>query len=294
MNLNDQYYAGIRLNARQADPKVLICIWEGLTHSLDRWRTDWRVLVDQPGAALAVTDLLAPPPKTNRQIFEAFAVALLSGNTRWDRIARIRHELKLPFENYDPHLFAALTDDHLDRSIVPWFRERRAGAAGLSAALLRLRSTARMLAEHDPSAASAHNYLRDAAKASDGTAEGLAITLGTSKYWKLPGFGVVLAAEALRLLGLDVCKPDRHILRAVAAWALVDFQRWDRTGHFSSPDANTVELRDTMLAVRAVAMANKVSVSHANSAIWTAGAVSGARLINEQLEAIRENCAGPS
>ena len=45
-----------------------------------------------------------------------------------------------------------------------------------------------------------------------------------------------------------------------------------------------------MLAVRAVAAANGTSVSYANSVIWTAGAVSGARLTNEEFEAIGRNC----
>ena len=106
----------------------------------------------------------------------------------------------------------------------------------------------------------------------------------------MPGFGIALAAEALRLLGLDLCKPDRHILRAVGAWSLVDFRRWDRKGDFTPPQADTTELRATMLAVRAIARANGLGVSYVNSVIWTAGAVSGARLANEEFKMIGSTC----
>jgi hypothetical protein len=266
----------------------LRCLWVQLTERMDEWRTDWRTLITPGEAALSVADLLASP-KSDRVIFEAFAVALVSGNTRWDRIARVRNQLHGPFQEFDPGKFAALSDAEIDQTIVPWFRARKAGAANLRTGLSRLRPAAAKLAGHR-NPASAHAYLQDAFSASDGTPEGLAVTLGTSKAWKLPGFGIALAAEALRLLGLDLCKPDRHIVRAMAAWSLVHFRRWDRRGDFTPPQTDVGELRATMLAVRAIADANKVSVSHANSVIWTAGAVSGARLSNEAFKVLGRGC----
>jgi hypothetical protein len=266
------------------------CLWAGLIDRMDAWRGDWRTFVDDGEATSAVADVFAPLTKSDRVIFEAFAVALLSGNTRWDRIARVRHELKDPFQDFDPEKFAALSDDEIERSIVPWFHKRKAGAASLAAGLSRLRLTAARLSARGDARTSAQVYLRDAFAASDGTPEGLAVTLGTSKTWKLPGFGIALAAEALRMLGLDLCKPDRHILRAMASWSLVNFRRWDRRGDFTPPKPNVHELCATMLAVRAIAEANSASVSYTNSVIWTAGAVSGARMTNEEFEAIAQRC----
>jgi hypothetical protein len=263
----------------------LRCLWESLLLRMDAWRSDWRTTIDTPEEA-RVSDPLGGAAQSNQAVFEAFAVALLSGNTRWDRIASIRNELHGPFQDFDPNRFSALSDKQIDRAIMPWFRERKAGAAGLRASLFRLRLTAEKLASYGGRRASAHIFLQEAFDASDGTPEGLAVTLGTSKEWKLPGFGIALAAEALRMLGFDLCKPDRHILRAMAAWSLVSFRRWDQRGAFTPPQADTSELRAAMLAVRAIADATKVSVSYANSVIWTAGAVSGARLSNADFEAI--------
>jgi len=118
--------------------------------------------------------------------------------------------------------------------------------------------------------------------------EALAMLLGNSREWKLPGFGIALAAEALRMLGLDLCKPDRHVLRAIGSWKLVDFAKWDEKGAFTAPQARPGELLATMLAVRALAEANRLGVSRANSVIWTAGAVSGARLTNAEFRALAE------
>jgi len=92
------------------------------------------------------------------------------------------------------------------------------------------------------------------------------------------------------MLGLDLCKPDRHILRAMAAWSLVEFRRWDRRGEFTAPDADVGGLRATMLAVRRIAEANGTSVGYTNSVIWMGGAVSGARLSNDAFEALAREC----
>ncbi|MDB5676262.1 MAG: hypothetical protein JWM65_3244 [Sphingomonas bacterium] len=280
--------AGSRAQTRDGDAYVR-CLWAALAERMEEWRSDWRATIDESEADADIIVVIGPPARSDREIFEAFAVALLSGNTRWDRIERVRDKLSDPFQGFDPRAFAALPDSAIDRTIVPWFRERRAGAASLRAGLLRLRAAAGRLI----SPAGDHpvqSYIRAAFSASDGTPEGLAVVLGAGKAWKLPGFGIALAAEALRMLGLDLCKPDRHVMRAIGAWSLVDFRRWERNGAFTPPQASPVELRATMLAVRGIAEANGLGVSRANSVIWTAGAVSGARLTNAEFEAIARRC----
>ena len=280
----------IRDDVKARDTAYLRCLWAAVATRLDAWRTDWAAELDGPTASRDVAVVVGPPDRSDRDIFEAFAVALLSGNTRWDRIARVRGELTTPFRDFDPRRFAAVSDDEVDQEILPWFRERCAGAASLRAGLSRLQATARKLTSGSGENTAQH-YLRDALRASDGTPEGLAITLGTAQAWKLPGFGIALSAEALRMLGLDLCKPDRHILRAMAAWSLVRFKRWDRKGAFTPPQATAVELRAAMLAVKAIADANGLGVSRTSSVIWNAGAVSGARLTNGDFEAIADICA---
>ncbi len=264
-------------------------VWRCLVTRMAQWDPDWatRIGLEAPPAVTRSADVVAPI--TNQEAFEAFAVALLSGNTRWDRIERIRDQLSEPFNDFQPAAFAARSDGSIDNEVMPWFRERRAGAAGLRSGLLRLRQTADMLAgggRHK----SAQAFIAAALAQANGSPEGLAMLIGTSKEWKLPGFGVALAAEALRLLGFDMCKPDRHVLRAIGSWDLVRFARWDRKGEFTAPQARPPELLATMLAVRSLAKANALQVTKANSVIWTAGAVSGARLTNGEFAEIGRGC----
>jgi hypothetical protein len=272
----------------ETDPARLVGVWQGLLARLALWDPDWRARtgIDAPRPLTrSASDLRAI---SNPEAFEAFAVALVSGNTRWDRIEPIRDALVEPFAGFDPARFAALDDAAIEQQVLPWFRRHKAGSAGLRAGLLRLRETARLLAG-EGAYPSAHALIAAALREAGGSPDALAMLLGNAKPWKLPGFGIALAAEALRLLGFDLCKPDRHVLRAVASWGLVAFARWDQRGEFTAPEARPAELLATMRAVRALAAANGVETTHASSVIWTAGAVSGARLTNAQLAAIADD-----
>jgi hypothetical protein len=269
---------------------TLVCLWRALTQCLDGWNPDWKSLTHGDATAPDHRTFFDDPDLSDERIFAALTLALLSGNTRWDRIAAIQGELRIPFADFDMRRFAALPDAEIERDIVPWFRARKAGSAGLRAGLLRLKGTVSLLAGYGGGNGGARSFFRDALADSDGSIEALAVTLGGAGKWKLPGFGIALAAEALRNLGLDLSKPDRHVLRAIGAWSLVDFARWDRRGDFTPPAARPAELKATMLAVRSIAEANRISVTHANSAIWTAGAVSGPRLTNRAFEAIAASC----
>ena len=276
---------------RQCDRyKELECLWRQLTDRLSNWRPDWRVLAGPPKLGTASAGTFRHGTLSNQVIFEAFAVALLSGNTRWDRIERIRDDLAQAFAGFDLLRYSLIPDREIDQILVPWFREHRAGSPALRTGLCRLRATAHRLSSYPGGKTSAHAFLLDAGSASDGSPEDLAVVLARSPEWKLPGFGIALAAEALRILGLDLCKPDRHILRALGSWSLIEFAHWNERGAFTPPRANPSELRRTMFEVRAIAEANDVSVSYANSVIWMAGAVSGAHLTNAEFREIGTVC----
>jgi hypothetical protein len=271
------------------DPELnsvrLRTIWRRLGERLGEWNPDWRAQtgVDAPRPALRSAD--GGPPVANSEAFEALAVALVSGNTRWDRIEPVRGELDEPLCGFDPAAFARLSDEAIAHDVLPWFRRRRAGSAGLRAGLMRLRQTADLISGGGRFA-SADAMIRAALAHAGGSPEMLAMLLGDSKDWKLPGFGIALAAEALRLMGFDLCKPDRHVTRAVGSWSLASFARWDKRGAFTAPQAKPKELLETMLAVRNLAQANGVATTVASSVIWTAGAVSGARLTNAEFARI--------
>jgi len=266
----------------------LRCLWGNLNEALDSRAQDWKGHIEIHDR-VDIDHLLGDEALTDSVIFEALALALVSGNTRWERIARIRSELAEPFLDFNPRRFATLSDTAIETQVLPWFRHRKAGSANLRASLLRLKATAVKLSGGPPKSA-ARSYLRAAWADGNGTPEALALALGTSEKWKLPGFGIALAAEALRNLGLDLCKPDRHIQRAIGSWSLVSFRNWERRGPFTSPQSSKSELLATMFAVRSIAEANRITVNYANSVIWYAGAVSGARMTNTDLAGLSYLC----
>ena len=254
--------------------------WGALTSRLDTWRPDWRSDIGSPEQPASMPD---PDDLTDQGVFEALAVAAIAANARWDRIAAVRDALGEPLAGFDAVRFATLDDAALAASLA-WFRARRAGGRGLFATLERLQTGARILssgAYHGPA-----NYLRRAMAGAGADPEALAMLLGTDPSWKLPGIGVAVAAEALRLLGFDLCKPDRHVLRALASWRWVRFAHWDDDGMFAAPQPRPRELLAAMLAVRRFAEGSDRGVSYVTSAIWLAGAVSGARLTNRDFVAL--------
>ena len=204
-------------------------VWRCVIECLDQWKPDWRGRAGLSSPRPPLRSGGSGAPISDREAFEAFAVALLSGNTRWERIERVRDELSAPFMNFQPALFAALSEADIDREVLPWFRERRAGAAGLRGGLLRLRQTAGILAGAGRYG-SAEELIDAGLIEAQGSLERLAVLFGSHRDWKLPGFGIALAAEALRILGFDLCKPDRHILRALGSWGLVKFARGTKKG----------------------------------------------------------------
>lgn len=260
-----------------------VALWRRLTVRLNRWRGDWDTLVDGQQSQPSSNPFQDECALSDEEIFEAFATALISGNTRWDRIAAIRAQLHEPFQGFSPLRYAELSDKAIDEVLLPWFRRRGAGSAGLRGGLRRLRQAAAKLGRSD-TPNGGQRYLEAALASANGSPEMVAMLLGGSPNWKLPGFGIALAAEALRLLGFDLCKPDRHILRAVGSWRHVRFARWNKVGEYTAPQARPVELLAAMLAVRELAEANGLRVSYANSVIWTAGAISGAHLTNLDFE----------
>ena len=265
-------------------------LWRRLDERLLQWSANWQAKVTTPKNIPPVA-MATFKNQSDAAIFEAFALAAISGNARWDRISAVQSQLAEPFQDFSPQRFAELSDQYIDERIVPWFRQRRAGSARLPKVLRLLRGSADLLRSRKDG--DARTFLMAAGAQAEGSPEEMAVLLGTDTRFKMPGFGIALAAEALRLLGCDLCKPDRHVLRAIAAWQVVTFKNWP-AGEFAAPQARTPELLATMLAVRQLGLANGVSTSYATSVIWLAGAVSGARMTNHGLDSLRPSPACPS
>ena len=80
---------------------------------------------------------------------------------------------------------------------------------------------------------------------------------------------MALAAEALKNLGFDVAKPDRHVARAVASFGLVPFHNWpDRDGRTAPSFSSKSSYLAVMQAIQDLATAAGMSVVLVDIAIW--------------------------
>ena len=90
---------------------------------------------------------------------------------------------------------------------------------------------------------------------------------------------MILAAEALKNLGFDVAKPDRHVKRAVASFGLVPARNWSGSDRTVPKTPNLA----VMEAVERIAIAIRKHVVFVDNAIWMLGARSELWLTNGEL-----------
>lgn len=261
-------------------------LWQRLKARLAAWEVNWEDEI----AKTAVTDKLQLRQRgtafSDEEVFEALLLSILSNNTGWEKIRLLKSDLADRFYGFDVEAYAKCSEDEVSR-IVDWFKSRRSASLTLAQDLRRLRLTAKTLAQfRDQNGGGTEGFFLQALSAANGNIVDLPLLLARRGEWKLPGFGVALCAEALRNLGFNLAKPDRHILRAVGSWSLVKFVKWpDRDGR-KAPIASELELRQTMLAVQRLASVVGEETTFVDSTIWTACAKSGAWLENSELSAM--------
>ncbi len=268
----------------------LLCLWKNVKSSLDAWREDWCGLVDGYGQVEAVRQRSEEGRTwSDDETFEALLMSVLSNNTDWAKIEGIQTELSDVFSGFGLEWYAGLSEDDISGRIVPWFQERRAGSMVLKQSLVHLIQTADKLYEYSRPDRPAESYFTSLVQRLDNDPKSAARRLGTpGDEYKLPAFGVPLAAEALKNLGFDVAKPDRHLLRALAAFGLIEAGTWPNRGHRGTPKPSRRLFVDAMAAAEAIAAAGKVPVALVDNAIWLLCAKSGAWWTNPQLEELTE------
>ena len=264
-----------------------IALWRNIESRLDSGLTGWRSRVDGFGQVASVEDRAAGRAWSDDETFEGLLMAVLSNNTDWSRIERIRADIAELFSGFSLKSYADIPHRQIGERILPWFLERKAGSMTLERDLVNLRRCARRLYKHSRLHGTAESYFTSLVRQLEGDPKRAALQLGSPGKEKLPAFGVASAAEALKNLGFDVAKPDRHAKRAVASFGLVRFEDWhDRNGRSGPSCHSKRSYLAVMGAVQDIAASARVPVVTADNAIWLLCAKSGLYLTNAELAAM--------
>jgi len=264
-------------------------LWPAIQSRLDASLPAWPGLIDRLGQVAAVERRERGDSWSNNEVFEALLKAVLSNSTDWAKVEEVLPELEEVFSGFSLLRFAATTDEEIAGQLVPWFLAHKAGSPALRKGLMGLIRTARILQDWSERHGSAEGFFLEALASCGGDPKEAAMAIGTpGTAWKLPAFGVPLAAEGLRNLGFDMSKPDRHVCRAAGAFGLVSFRKWpDRSGT-KAPEAGPRELRATMQAVETLARQAGLRPTLLDNAVWLLCARMGLHLSNQELAVLGE------
>ena len=270
-------------------------LWHNIEARLDSSFADWRSRVDSFDQVAAVEARASGRKWSDVETFRGLLLAVLSNNTDWSKVERIQADLAQLFFGFDLTSYAELRAGEIGDRFLPWFLERKAGSVTLGRDLVNLIDTARLLARHSRVHGTAESYFTSLVRRLDGDPKQAALRLGSPGKDKLPAFGVALAAEALKNLGFDVAKPDRHVKRAVASFGLVPVAKWpDRAGR-AAPSFSSRQLQlAVMEAVQDIAEAAGKPVVMVDNAIWLLCARSGLYLTNPELAQLARESGIPN
>ena len=211
-------------------PMNTYALWNHIESRLGSQLPRWRTRADELRQLDAVEDRMAGRTWSDDEVFEALLLAVLSSNTDWSKIERVRAELSDLFSGFSLKSYAALSEAEVGDRFLPWFKARKAGSMTLRRDLVNLIDAARILLKYRATHGTADGYFTSLIQRCKGDPKLAALRLGCHGAYKLPSLGVPLAAEALKNLGFDVAKPDRHVMRAVGSFGLVHFGRWTDAG----------------------------------------------------------------
>lgn len=262
-------------------------LWNQIVVLLDSWRSDWRSEIE----------LLNQQPKARKrrrgevfednEIFEGMLKAVLSNSTDWRRVESVMDRLPELFCNFSLSQYALKNERYVADTLVPTFKSFKAGSMTLGRDLNLLIESAKKLAYWSEQHGSADSFFDGVIARSGGDIIEAVVLLGTQgSVFKLPGMGIPLAAEAMKNIGYEVAKPDRHICRALGCWGLVKFRRPLSLLGTKAPEANSAELISTMRAMERFATLISVSPSYLDQVIWLLCSRKGPHLSNEMLAAM--------
>ena len=259
-------------------------LWIQIKDVLDSFLPDWGETIARFGQIRAIEERELGKRWSDDEIHKGLVLAVLSNNTDWSKIEAVLPDLHQLFRHFSLEYYAHIDGREIEKHFVPWFKQRRAGSLTLRKDLTNLIETARKLHAWSKNHGCAEHYFTSLMARSGHDPKNVALALGTAGgEFKLPAFGVPIAAEALKNIGYDVAKPDRHIMRAVGCFDWVNFSKWtDRSGN-KAPKANHLEMLETMCAIENFAASVSQRIAFLDNAVWLLCARSGLRFSNQQL-----------
>ncbi len=263
-------------------------LWSKIEARLDLHHMHWRERVKEFGQVRAVKERSQGKTWSDDEVFKAILLAVLSSNTVWSKIEGVLPDLPKLFDGYSLKAYASQSEYEIDNRFVPWFKERKAGSMSLRGSLVNLIRAAQILLQYSKRRGAADNYFTSLLEQCADDPKRVALQLGSPGKYKLPSLGVPLAAEALKNLGFAVAKPDRHMLRAMGSFGLVQFYGWNpATKPYGNPATTAAgKLREVMTVAERIAEASETPVVLVDNAIWMLCAQSEMHLTNSELAAI--------
>lgn len=96
--------------------------------------------------------------------------------------------------------------------------------------------------------------------------------------------GIPLAAEAMKNIGYNVAKPDRHVCRTTGCFGLVSYRHWADQSTTKAPMTSPKELIETMRAMEVWARLIGSPPSYVDQMVWLVCARMGPHLTNAKLK----------
>lgn len=266
-------------------------LWQAICAGCDAKRLDRVRLIEHLGQIQQIQARREGKRYSDAGIWEGAVKAILSNATEWRRVERTFDELEALLRGFDPAWYAELEPDDVTETLVPWFKERRAGSMTLRRSLTQAISAARLLLERSATYSGLEGYLEAILAERDGDAIALAVALGTPGPHKLPAFGIPIAAEFLKNIGFDVAKPDRHVNRALGAFGLQNYRKWPDRSARKAPEASPPKQEAVMRRLAEMATSLGIEATILDNTIWLLCAQSGGALSNTALKSLAADSA---
>jgi 3-methyladenine DNA glycosylase Tag len=266
-----------------------IDLWNKICSILQSQLPEWKKKIADGGQVSAVEARERGEEFSDKQIFHGIVKAVLSNSTDWSRIEKVLPELNDLFHGFDLEYYSGLSANDIERDFLHWFSDRGAGSLTMKQNLKSLVRTAQILKDCSQRVGSLNRYLTSLRELNKNDTIALVQQLGSNKsLHKLPALGIPIAAEAMKNVGFDVAKPDRHINRAMGSFRLVHFSKWPDRSKCKAPQITETEMIDVMRSMDRFAKHVGVRVSFMDNAIWLlcCSCKSGLYLSNAQLSGL--------